>query len=1385
MNRTALLAQRCFLLCLIWCGAHAFSLMGQVAPPADSGTAPEAAPEMTPGEERPETPGVATLGAAGGEDYFEGRLDLLYPLLPVFDDRGLFLGVLRGTWADEGEQEFNAGLVYRHDIGYYDALVGANIFYDSRWTREDSRFDQLGLGLEWLSPWVDARANLYLPENRRELLDRQEETVLIGQVDRVTYQNYAVGHQIHEKEETTRTETFRTDLYEVYESPRRGWDAEVGVRFPLPQHLDDLQLRGFVGYYDFEPKWSGNAGPDNEASGMKARLELRAWDCLYLDAEWFEDDNLYGTDYLVGMRLRLPLGSQAFRKLKAGPATWFDGQKARPPARRRMTDMVMRDPQIQVRNGVELTQSLSSQTRSLPSRDRLLMDNVLFVYGDNPDDPSENGTAEHPFDRVQEGVDESAARAWPDVYVFGSSAPYRENVTVRDNLRLRGEGAPLGRAAPPTRGFGRPVIEGQPGTELLTPGVLDIRAPAETVRVTGFEITAAPFAGGDWTRPSAEGTLSPLAGIYAQDVATLTVDHNRIRDLPAGVVSLYGPVENFELDVFENRFENLGLGVGALFDVGGRVRIADNDLNRTLLGIGVIGAAMDTPAQVDILGNRIVGRTVDLARIEPFALYQDLFSELLPAVPGFPGDHPETLPFPALAGVAVVAAPGADIDARVIGNQIRHPALGIAGLAISPNLLGADLPYEDALTRLDWEVRDNLLIGGGLDSLYRLGRAHAGTLGALFTGNYGNWTAEETEDFGDNLRAMLPESLGFDMGLLGIGSLALGEGAEMNRTIIAGNHVEDFAFGIATLAGMEGKQRGATVADNSLRRNLLGISGIAVAGGQLRRMAVLDNRLEDNLLGIAGLSLLDGNLRRFEVGGNDIRGGMPWLSQGLLGELLGDTLAPLGDYDPGIGGILLLAADARAREFNIHDNRISRQLVGIGAIGLGANLSDGTIANNRIDRSLAGIVGLGIGARMNRLRIAGNEIRGGGLRPLASLLTGGGNLPFDGDAGLLGIGLAGISSPMDDFEIVGNRLASHVAGIGILGLDESRMRHGIILDNRSVNHGFGILALAADDSNLRYLTVNNNTLHGAGLDLLTPLLWETSTQAPLHDIGIAGVTLLAVNGGRIRDAVLFENTIERHAVGLLAAGLDESSTLRGLTTWNNTLEKNAFGVLLAGVNGANLNDIVLFQNRISDSLVGVLASASRVDSFEARTPMDLLLLDNTIQGSDSMLVEGMVSLSLASILAGNGAYGFPTAVLGLDELLAHPADLLEVFPGLDAVLPGGFDELNPPSLGDVLESPNFAQLLNGQGLAGVLLHFDESAPGSGAILIENTIANMENGIYAVVTDPDDLTEVDLILIDNESQDNWVIGEDTTGSDYNVIEAGAPLQEPVGFLPSAP
>ncbi|MFP4446792.1 MAG: inverse autotransporter beta domain-containing protein, partial [Desulfosudaceae bacterium] len=108
--------------------------------------------------------GALTVGGRFGEaGYSQGYLDILAPVFRP--GNGLVFINPRGTIGDGNRQEVNLGLGYRHLLPDSKMILGGNVYYDSSWSLNDNQFDQLGLGVEMLTQWVDARFNYYLPED--------------------------------------------------------------------------------------------------------------------------------------------------------------------------------------------------------------------------------------------------------------------------------------------------------------------------------------------------------------------------------------------------------------------------------------------------------------------------------------------------------------------------------------------------------------------------------------------------------------------------------------------------------------------------------------------------------------------------------------------------------------------------------------------------------------------------------------------------------------------------------------------------------------------------------------------------------------------------------------------------------------------------------------------------------------------------------------------------------------------------------------------------------------------------------------------------------------------------------------------------------------------
>ncbi len=952
-------------------------------------------------------PGTAILtpGILGGEDYFEGRLDFLAPLLKTKDGNGMLLGNMRTAFGDEGEQELNAGLLYRHYISDYNSILGANIFYDGRWTRRDSQFNQMGLGIECLTAWVDARANVYLPEQDKDLISREENTVLESYSDVTTYDDYTRDNQIREHSTTVSTRNYRTDIFELYETPLKGYDAEIGFKLPFVS-TDNLEARLFAGYYDFEPKWTGNVASDNQISGAKGRLEIRAWNSVFLNAEIYEDDALYGSEYLLSFNIRLPLGKGALKDTFGGDRNaWRGGETGPLLVSQRMMEMAIRDPQVQIRNEISDRDVFKTET-SRKERDYLLYDDVIFVYGDNAADLIENGSALHPFDVIQEGVDASGERNMPNVYVYGASNPYRENIDVDGtSIRLMGEGMRVGNGDAPSHGHGRPVIEGQADS---LPSVI-MAQNACSVAIGGFEITAAPHAGG--VLP--EHTFGPMVGIMADDVVELDIRENKFRNLAAGVVSIYQGVEAFDHTIAYNQFDNTGIGVGALYGSKGTARIGFNTIQDSILGVGVAGIAMTGRANVEIGGNSIGGDTVDLAGILPFDFFVDMI--------GVPADHPATLPIPTVGGVLALALPDSDMKVSVFDNTINQPALGIAGAAIAP--------VSTSPAILDFEVSGNTLVGGGLDTTYQLLVDHV-----------------------DPTHSVLPATLGVDGGLLGVGALSMGAGGQMNATI-ANNSISDYMIGIGAISAAGGQMNDALISHNNLKGNIVGAFGLAIADAEMKNLTITGNTIAE-----ANIGSLNPLLESL---------GVPSLSDSTVPMQLPEIglagIGVVGLFDANLDGFTITGN-------TVNDNLLGiGVLASEGATANGGQIS-GNVLNNNI-LGIAGISLYK--AEMHNLDISENTVIGGGALGAIDGILGGDPLASAGfDPGLAGIAVVGTrTDSLDDFTIQNNQVANHFLGIAVLSDDAGNSWGGDVSNNDIADNEIPAISLDLNTGNQLPLAV--------------------------------------------------------------------------------------------------------------------------------------------------------------------------------------------------------------------------------------------------------------------------------------------------------------------------
>lgn len=278
--------------------------------------------------------GQITVGGKFAEDLNSGYADIITGLFRT-QDTALFLN-LRGTFADNDQDLFSVGLGIRHLLEQQGVVIGANVFYDRIDSASGNTFDQLGLGVEVLSKWVDARINYYIPEGG----DKKTGSFSRSGTNRKISQQFTNGN-LFQRTVTDRTVTNR---FNTMEQALEGWNAEVGVLVPWVEEY--FELRIFAGGYSYDNPLGG------ETAGFKARAEARVTEGITLDVEYWEDEQLVGGNWVGGVRVSVPFDFSDLcrgRNPFAGAGNILAAKKAA-PLRNRMDEMVIRSHRIMTGN---------------------------------------------------------------------------------------------------------------------------------------------------------------------------------------------------------------------------------------------------------------------------------------------------------------------------------------------------------------------------------------------------------------------------------------------------------------------------------------------------------------------------------------------------------------------------------------------------------------------------------------------------------------------------------------------------------------------------------------------------------------------------------------------------------------------------------------------------------------------------------------------------------------------------------------------------------------------------------------------------------------------------------------------------------------------------
>lgn len=570
-----------------------------------SGGAAETADELPPAE--------LTGGGRIGDGVSEGFGDVVAPVFAL--KSGMFFVNPRASYTDDSSEEYNLGVGYRHLLAPKNLILGANVYYDYRETSLQSRFNQVGFGLEILGEWVDARANYYLPEDDKETVNEYD-------VETVSHSSsssgpswgapYATGNAIVQDSLTIKTFTTTTTKqhFEQYEEAMEGWDCELGVRLPIPLVMDYADVKLFGGYYFYNASFG-----DDDVEGFKGRLEIKALPAVYLDAEVYENEDLAGSDFFVGARIRVPFDVANISKGRnpfAGMAAGFMPSAKRAPFASRLTEMVMRD--LHVRTEVsEVVEDVSRREKTSVSQSATeasrytLATNANFVDGDNQTGV-ENGTAEHPYNTINEGVSNAVGDGM--IYVYDASGTYQENVVLGEGMIIWGSGCLVQGQAGRTFGSGIfPIVDGRSrGPTFILANSTTLRG-LEIINTEDITQPARPFS----SRPEWGTIETRRVGVFADNVNNIALECNRVNLVQYG--ALLGMNGAFAVTLADNEFRDAEIDGVKIDGFGSSGTFVVDARRNTFSGNGgeglEIGAENYDSVDVRLLDNTAGGNTGD------------------------------------------------------------------------------------------------------------------------------------------------------------------------------------------------------------------------------------------------------------------------------------------------------------------------------------------------------------------------------------------------------------------------------------------------------------------------------------------------------------------------------------------------------------------------------------------------------------------------------------------------------------------------------------------------------------------------------------------------------------------------------------------------------
>jgi hypothetical protein len=552
-------------------------------------------------------PGRVTFGFGGSDQEVTESFDALFPLYAPKE--GLLFFNPKITTSDQVDPRVSLGLGYRQLFEQSQVILGANIFYDNYDTVNDDRINQLGLGAEMLTRWVDLRGNLYLPDQKRYRIDHRQtvstsrtsssSTQIIGpQIISQTlgYQGYDVTQTTNgvnvSRTITSSQEIQTTRFFDRYEAGMLGGDVEAGVLLPWLDRYADVRI--FGGYYWFDDQFG------KTVRGPQSRLEVRALPALTFDAMYYANKEIIGSHWFFGVRVGVPFDLANIAEGRSPFAGFWESFKPKtkeehPSFASRITENVIRTSRVStsrsklVNVGTSqkvVSSGTTTQETAIPFSQTIVLTlggaPITVTHVDSAATSSGNGTFEAPYQTLTLAATDAIQRNI--VLLHAGSVFNAQSIKLAQGQQLLGDASgithlittdQLGTIALPhaTTGTVLPTLNNPGGTVVTL---------ADNVQVSGLNFTN-----------SARG----IAG--SPGASNVTISDSTFSNMTVAAIQI-SPSINTTLNrlTFQNNFKDVILdaanttitNVTSTGAANGAILLADTTGITTLTNISINGA---------------------------------------------------------------------------------------------------------------------------------------------------------------------------------------------------------------------------------------------------------------------------------------------------------------------------------------------------------------------------------------------------------------------------------------------------------------------------------------------------------------------------------------------------------------------------------------------------------------------------------------------------------------------------------------------------------------------------------------------------------------------------------------------------------------------------